>query len=268
MLMVIIVAIVAVLLLLGTTIQSTYPDDLRVRSKQFKVGLIAVAAVAGFLLLVSNIRNEQAQNEFREAVAGVSQTIFDKDMKLDMAITYRSAGHSVGLVDQPFVMLTIIPPESAEFCKIGVTATPVQDSSVGQLFTTLDPAPTASTSLVGFGDPTSQEFKFQFKAKNTGDIEVLSQKADAVPLITNRRMSMDELVRSQFIVELVIPGTMVKMDNLVLYVKGKPVPFEVVRVGDRLYGSTVFRPTYETRCRRQLRSGQRDPASTLERNSS
>jgi len=265
MLMVLIVAIVAVLLLLGTTIQSTYPDDPRVRSKQFKTWLIVVAAVAGVLLLVSSIQNERAQKELREAVAGVSQTIFDRDMKLDMAITYSSTGQPVGLVDQPFVTLTIIPPESTEFCKIGVTSTPVKDSFVGQLFTILDPAPDSSTGLAGFSDPTAQVFKFQFEAQNTGKIVSLSQEADAVPLISNRRMSLDELDESQFIVQVVLPGTMVKIDQLMLYVKGKPVPFEVVRVGDRLYGSTVFRPTYESRCRPQLKSGQRDPAAPLGR---
>lgn len=249
MLMVLIVAIVALLLLLGTTIQSTYPDDPRVRSKEFKAGLIVVAALAGILLIVSSVQNERAQNELREAVAGVSQTIFDRDMKLEMAITYRSAGRPVGLIDQPFVLLTIVPAESAEFCKIGVTSTPVEDSFVGQLFTTLDPAPHPSDGLDGFGDPTAQVFKFQFRAQNTGEIVSLSQEASSVPLVTNRRMSMDELVKSQFIVAVLLPGTMVKIDQLTLYVKGKPVPFEVVRVGDRLLGSTVFRPTYESRCR-------------------
>lgn len=266
MAMVLIVAIVAVLLLFGTTIQSTYPDDPRVRSKQFKVGLMFVALLAGILLLVSSVQNERAQNELRESVAGVSQTIFDRDMKLAMAITYESAGQPVGLVDQPFVILTIIPPESTEFCKVGVTHTPVRDSIVGQLFTTLDPAPNSSGGLAGFDDPTAQQFTFQFLARNTGDIVELSQEADPLPLVAGRRMSMDELEESQFIVEVLIPGTILKIHQLTLYVKGKPIPFEVVRVGDKLYGSTVFRPTYESRCRPKLKSDLHEPATLLERN--
>lgn len=259
--MVIAVAILSSLLVIGTIFQSTYPDDPRVRSKKFKGSLIAVAAVSAILLFVSSIQNERAQNELRDAVAGVSQTIFPRDMKLHMAVTYSSAGRAVGIVNQPFVLLTIVPPESAEFCRIGVTSTPVEDSVFGELFPTLDPAPSTSSPLIGFGDPTVQVHKFQFKADNTGDMVSLSQEAAALPLVASRRWSMDELVRSQFIVEVIVPGTVRKIDQLNLLVKGKPIPFEVVRVGNRLLGSTVFRPTYEARCLRQRKGGQHDPVS-------
>lgn len=251
--MVLVATLLAVLLAVVTTYQATYPKDKRVQTKQFKYGVMFLAVVSGIFLIYTTWQNDRAQSDLQETVAGVSKTVFERDLVMEIHIKYASTGHPVGLVDQPFVILSVLPKESNDFCKVGVTSTPVADSFVGQLFLTLNPPPKPDVPI-GFGDPTAQMFKFFFKSENTGESVSVDQTANAMTLISPRRMSLDEYQESQFIAELVVPGTVEKIDQVMLYVKGKPVPFEVVRVGDRWIGSTVFRPTWEMRCRNARRS--------------
>ena len=248
--MVLVATLVAVLLAVVTTYQATYPNAARVRTKRFKYGVMALAIGSGVLLVYTTWQNERAQSELQEAIAGVSKTVFDRDLEMGLHITYASAGNPAGFVGQPFVILTVLPSESSEFCKIGVTSTPIPDSFVGQLFTKLDPAP-GHDDLIGFGDPTAHIFKFFFNSENARRTVSIDQRATAMPLVTPRHMSLDEYQESQFIAELVVPGTVERIDQVMLYVKGKPIPFEVVRAGDRWIGSTVFRSTWEMRCRKK-----------------
>jgi hypothetical protein len=184
-----------------------------------------------------------------DALTGVSKTVFDRDLEFQLAVTYHPASGGLGFVTEPFVVVAVIPKESEHFCEIGVTSTPVVDSVVGQIFMTLDPAPSGE-AMLGFGDPTASQFKFQFSGGRDGVIE---QRAAALPLIVSRRMSMDDYETSQFIAELHVPGDVVRVDQATMYVKGKPVSFQIVQAGSRLLGSTVFRPTWEARCRKRIK---------------
>lgn len=248
--LVVILSFLTALLLVAGTYQASYSKSPWTKKSWFKFGTVSLSFLAGCLMITSAWRQDRSQQKLEAILAGVSQTVFVQDLELEFQGSYEFDVNKQGLLKDGHVVMSILPRTARDFCKWGVTHTPVEDSSVGGIFDRMDPMP-SSEALVGFGDPSVQILKFELQMLVTnGSLRVVGAPTDAMPLVMTSTMGMDDYLQSQFIAVFITPGQIRGVEHAALKIKGKPVPLYFFEADGRWIASTVFRPTWERYCSR------------------
>ncbi len=244
--------LVAALLVVLTALQATYPNEERVKTPLFKFLIMIIAGISAVLMVVGSYREHQSKERTQFALEGLSQTVFPRDIELDFSASYSPGEPITSFLDEAFVMVAVISPQSSNFCRWGVTHTPTVDSAVGELFMRYENPPSSAANSAFF-DRTAQLYKFPLMAHVSGTIAHLRGRVEAVPIVMEPLLPLDRYAESQFIVEVVVPGRVRDVQQAILYIKGKRVPLHIVDTGRGWMGSTVFRPTWERRCQAKSR---------------
>src|ERR1017187_5740114 len=248
--MVIIAVVVAAVLVVLTAIQTTYPESSWVRSRPFRASAIVVAVLVALLTVISAIREERAQDELRQATAGLSRTIFLKDMQFELSSRAKISDVSPSQNGFPgaFVNVYVVPDGLPQFCEWPVTHTP-NLSGQGAIFEARTVPSEADlqqlmvaqgVQMISFhGDPEPPETVYQFSEPTLVD--------------DHRRRTLEEYETSYFVAE--VTGNVSDVKDSALVLKGTRVPFIFERNDNRWIGITVFRSTWERRCERKTPTG-------------
>lgn len=240
--------LMAALLIIITALQTTFPEDARVKTRQFKLVAIIVACLSGVLMIFVASSEGKAQKRLQAAMEGLSKTVFPQDIEFEFNGIYTPRPTRMGdFRDVAFITVYVIPEDSPLLCRWKATHTPTVAVGLGQFFTEYAEPPAEELFLV-FKSSRAQLIRFPLSPPESGPMTEYSVTLRGVPVVMKQYISLDNYMESQFIAEITVPGTLHKIQYAALILKGKPVPFHMLPKGNHWVGSTVFRPTWERYC--------------------